>query len=63
MRHLDRHQGGELEVLMERGGQARAGDFTPVRIDAPARPGALVRASITGHDGQALTAIPLEAAI
>jgi threonylcarbamoyladenosine tRNA methylthiotransferase MtaB len=63
VRHLDRHQGGELEVLMERGGQARAGDFTPVRIDAPARPGALVRASITGHDGQALTAIALEAAI
>jgi len=62
-RHLDRHQGGELEVLMERGGQARAADFTPVRIDAPARPGALVRASITGHDGQALIATALEAAL
>ncbi|MBI1263286.1 MAG: tRNA (N(6)-L-threonylcarbamoyladenosine(37)-C(2))-methylthiotransferase MtaB [Alphaproteobacteria bacterium] len=61
-RHLDRHQSGELEVLMERGGLARAGDFTPVRIDAPARPGALVRAAVTGHDGQALTATALEAA-
>jgi len=48
---------------MERGGQARAADFTPVRIDAPARPGALVRASITGHDGQALIATALEAAL
>jgi len=62
-RHLDRHKGGELEVLMERGEQARAADFTPVRIDSPARPGALVRALVTGHDGQALNAEALEAAI
>ncbi|KAA5803937.1 tRNA (N(6)-L-threonylcarbamoyladenosine(37)-C(2))-methylthiotransferase MtaB [Alkalicaulis satelles] len=61
-RHLERHQGAELEVLMERGGQARAADFTPVRIDAPARPGALIRAAVTGHDGQRLTAQALEAA-
>ncbi len=61
-RHLDRQAGRELDVLMERGGQARAAAFTPVRIDSPARPGALVRAKVTGHDGQALNAIALEAA-
>ncbi|MCH8490132.1 MAG: tRNA (N(6)-L-threonylcarbamoyladenosine(37)-C(2))-methylthiotransferase MtaB [Oceanicaulis sp.] len=62
-RHLARQAGKELDVLMESGGQARAADFTPVRIDSPARPGALVRAKVTGHDGQALNAQALEAAI
>jgi threonylcarbamoyladenosine tRNA methylthiotransferase MtaB len=63
VRHLDRQAGRELDVLMERGGQARAADFTPVRIDSPARPGALVRAKVTSHDGQALNAQALEATI
>lgn len=53
-RHFDRHVGRMGEVLMERG-QGRLADFSPVRLDAgAARPGAVVRARITGHDEKTL---------
>ena len=61
-RHLESRVGREMEVLVERAGAARADDFSPVRLDTPARPGALVRARITGHDGERLIGRALEAA-
>ena len=61
-RHLASRVGHEMTVLVEKPGFARADDFTPVRMQSSARPGALVRATITGHDEKALFATPLEAA-
>ena len=61
-RHLNRRVGAEMTALMERDGQARGADFSPVQVDAPARPGALVRVQITGHDGQRLIGRAMEAA-
>jgi len=61
-RHLGSRTGREMELLVEKPGFARAADFTPARLDSPARPGALVRARITGHDGAMLNAAALEAA-
>ena len=61
-RHLASRVGKEMTVLVEKPGFARADDFTPVRMKSGARPGALVRAMITGHDEKALFATPLEAA-
>lgn len=62
VRHLDRRVGAEMTVIMEKPGVARADDFTPVRLDAPARPGALLKATATGHDGERLIATATEAA-
>jgi threonylcarbamoyladenosine tRNA methylthiotransferase MtaB len=53
--------GREEVLLVEKDGLARAGNFAPARMESPARPGALVRAAITGHDGTHLTALALEA--
>ncbi len=61
-RHLERRVGAEMTALMERDGQARGADFSPIAIDAPARPGALVRVRITGHDGTRLIGEAMEAA-
>ena len=60
-RHLDGRVGREMTVLIEKPGQARADDFTPVLLDAPARSGARLRARMTGHDGAKLIAEPIEA--
>jgi len=60
--HLGAMVGREEVLLVEKDGQARAANFAPVRMASPARPGALVRACITGHDGTHLIADPLEAA-
>ena len=52
-RRLDAHQGKTLRVLTERGGLARASDFTLVRtpgMDA----GKLIDVCIAGHDGRVL---------
>ena len=52
-KHLDAQTGREISVLTERGGNGRAEDFTLVRTpnhDA----GQIIRACVTGHDGQAL---------
>jgi len=61
-RHLQARMGQTMTVLVEKPGTARADDFTPVKMDSSARAGALVRATITGHDDKALFATPLEAA-
>ncbi len=54
-RHLAAQAGKTLTLLTERGGAARAEDFTRVRIGAlPA--GRLIEAEIGGHDGKMLIA-------
>lgn len=54
-RHLDAQTGKTLRLLTERGGMARAEDFTPARI-ADVLPGRMIEARITGHDGKRLIA-------
>ncbi len=61
-RHLASMVDREEVLLVEKPGEARAANFAPARIDTPARPGALVRAAITGHDGTHLIAHAVEAA-
>jgi threonylcarbamoyladenosine tRNA methylthiotransferase MtaB len=52
-RHLDAQRGKTLRFLVERGGNARAADFTLARTpDATA--GAMIEAQVRGHDGAAL---------
>jgi threonylcarbamoyladenosine tRNA methylthiotransferase MtaB len=53
-RHLDAQRGRRLTVLTERGGLARAADFTPMRTPG-AEPGQMLEMIATGHDGRALT--------
>lgn len=60
--HLASMVGREEVLLVEKDGLARAANFAPARMESPARPGALVRARVTGHDTTHLIAEPLEAA-
>jgi threonylcarbamoyladenosine tRNA methylthiotransferase MtaB len=53
-RHLGGHVGRETDALAESGRSARLADFTPVALSREADAGRLVRARITGHDGQRL---------
>jgi threonylcarbamoyladenosine tRNA methylthiotransferase MtaB len=55
-RHLMNAKGRHIEVLMESAGRGRAGDFTPVKIEAPMRAPKLIDAVVSGHDGSALIA-------
>jgi threonylcarbamoyladenosine tRNA methylthiotransferase MtaB len=52
--HLSASVGRPLEVLTERGGMARAADFTPMRLRAEPPPGELLVLAASGHDGQKL---------
>ena len=54
--------GSLAEVLVERADEGRGADFAPVRLDRPAAPGRVVRARITGFDGEALRGHVLNAA-
>ncbi len=60
VRHLDGHRGRADRVLIERRDaegrhRGRLADFSEVVLDAgAARPGAMVRARFTGHDGRVL---------
>jgi threonylcarbamoyladenosine tRNA methylthiotransferase MtaB len=53
--HLAGAQGRRIQVLMERDGQGRSADFTPVRIEAEGA-GHIVEAIVGGNDGAALLA-------
>jgi threonylcarbamoyladenosine tRNA methylthiotransferase MtaB len=53
-RHLDREIGSRRAVLVESKGRGRTEQFTQVAFDPDAKPGSLVEATITGHDGQQL---------
>ncbi|MGC1346167.1 MAG: tRNA (N(6)-L-threonylcarbamoyladenosine(37)-C(2))-methylthiotransferase MtaB [Methyloceanibacter sp.] len=55
-RHLENAKGRHIQVLMESVGRGRAGDFTPVAIEAPAGGPKLLDAVVSGHDGSALIA-------
>jgi len=60
-RHLNAKVGGASPVLVEKPGRGRAADFTEIRFDAPARPGAIVTMRAVSHDGAVLFAEPVEA--
>jgi threonylcarbamoyladenosine tRNA methylthiotransferase MtaB len=53
-RHLDREIGSRRAVLVESKGRGRTEQFTQVAFDPDAKPGSLVEATITGHDGRQL---------
>jgi threonylcarbamoyladenosine tRNA methylthiotransferase MtaB len=50
-RHLQRQVGRTLMGLVERGGVARAEDFTEIAFEGAAQPGEIVALRVTGHDG------------
>jgi threonylcarbamoyladenosine tRNA methylthiotransferase MtaB len=54
--HLDREVGARRRALAEQPLLARTEQFTPVRLAAPATPGALFDVRIVGHDGRQLLA-------
>ncbi len=54
VRHLDGEVGRQRRVLMESDNVGRTEQFTPVHVAAQA--GAMVDATITGHDGRQLLA-------
>ncbi|OAI30644.1 tRNA (N(6)-L-threonylcarbamoyladenosine(37)-C(2))-methylthiotransferase MtaB [Methylosinus sp. R-45379] len=53
-RHLDAQIGKTLRVLTEKGGMARAEDFTALRTPG-AEAGRMLEMRVTGHDGKALS--------
>jgi threonylcarbamoyladenosine tRNA methylthiotransferase MtaB len=55
-RHLENARGRRISVLMENELNGRSADFTPVRLEAIAGPGALIEAVVAGDDGAALLA-------
>jgi threonylcarbamoyladenosine tRNA methylthiotransferase MtaB len=55
-RHLDGQVGRQRRVLTESRALARTEQFMPVRLSAPATPGALIEVTVTGHDGRHLLA-------
>ena len=55
-RHLVNAKGRHIQVLMESEGRGRAGDFTPVKIEALEDGSKLFDAVVSGHDGSALIA-------
>ena len=56
-RHLDLLAGTAQQVLVEREGLGRTEGFTLTRLDT-GKPGEIVAATITGHDGERLIAEP-----
>jgi threonylcarbamoyladenosine tRNA methylthiotransferase MtaB len=54
--HLEGARGRRIQVLMENGDHGRSADFTPVKLDACARAGALIDAVVSGDDGASLLA-------
>jgi threonylcarbamoyladenosine tRNA methylthiotransferase MtaB len=54
--HLDGEVGARRLVLAEMHGLARTPQFTPVRLAAPAVPGAILDIAVAGHDGRQLLA-------
>ena len=56
-RHLASFDGKHVSVLAENERQGRTPQFTGIKLDQPLRPGALLVACVTGHDGQRLTGV------
>jgi threonylcarbamoyladenosine tRNA methylthiotransferase MtaB len=59
-RHLDALTGSRQSVLVERDGIGRTEGFTPAAIGA-GKPGEIVAAMVSGHDGARLIASPIAA--
>ena len=59
-RHLDMLPGTHQRILIEREGLGRTEGFTLTTLDA-GKPGEIVEAAIIGHDGERLSATPLQA--
>jgi threonylcarbamoyladenosine tRNA methylthiotransferase MtaB len=59
-RHLAALAGSRQSILVERHGVGRTEGFTPAAIDA-GKPGEIVAAMISGHDGARLVASPIPA--
>ncbi len=53
--HLSGQVGKILRVLTERGGLARAEDFTPLRLSRETPHGQMLDVTVTGHDGRELS--------
>ena len=53
--HLELQVGKTLRVLTERGGLARAEDFTSVRLEPAPEHGLMMEVAIGGHDGRELS--------
>ncbi|MTD94997.1 tRNA (N(6)-L-threonylcarbamoyladenosine(37)-C(2))-methylthiotransferase MtaB [Hyphomicrobium sp. xq] len=54
-RFLDAHSGAEVELLAERGGVGRTRQFAEMRLPPAIAAGSMLRARVTGHDGQRLS--------
>ena len=54
--YLDAQVGVRRRVLAETRAVGRTEQFTPVRLNAPAEPGAILEVTMTGHDGRQLLA-------
>ncbi len=54
-RFLDRHANSEVQLLVEKGGVGRTPQFAEMRVPAAIQAGSLVRARVSGHDGQRLS--------
>lgn len=54
-RFLGAHAGSEVEVLIEQDGVGRTRQFAEIRLNGEAAAGAMVRAHVSGHDGQQLS--------
>jgi threonylcarbamoyladenosine tRNA methylthiotransferase MtaB len=53
-RFLGAHAGSEVELLVEHDGLGRTRQFAEMRLAEPVAAGAIVRARVSGHDGQRL---------
>ena len=51
---LDKQRGSEVDVLMERDGLGRTPQFAEIRLPADVPSGAMLRARVSGRDGQQL---------
>lgn len=54
-RFLGAHAGSEVEVLIEKDGVGRTRQFAEMHLTGEVAPGAMVRAHVSGHDGQRLS--------
>ncbi len=54
-RFLDAHSGAEVELLAEQGGVGRTRQFAEMRLPPAIAAGSMLRARVTGHDGQRLS--------
>jgi len=59
-RYLASRVGTEAEVLVESATRGRTQHYAPVNLDAAATEGALLRVTVTGHDGEALVGAAIE---